>query len=152
MVAKKTDTSFLPAFVRQPLGAAQDRLVAVESEIEKLLAELLKKGEERAKEIAAFLQRFAKEGFGLDEVRDLFAKLPSQGSERANELREWAGGVRSEAVKQLEHLQDKAYAFLGMASRRQVEELGRDLARLTRRLEKGGRVAATQKNAVRSVS
>jgi DNA-binding transcriptional MerR regulator len=152
MVAKKTDRSFLPASLREPLGVAQERLVAAESEIEKLLAELLRKGEERARELTAFVQRLAKQGFGLDEVRDLLAKLPSQGSERASELREWAGGVRSEALKQFEHLQDRAYAFFGMASRRQVEELGRELSRLSRRLEKGGKATAPHKNAVRSVS
>jgi len=152
MVAKKTEMSFLPAFVREPLSAAQARFSEVERELEKLLSELLRKGEERAKELAAFVQRLAKEGLGLDELRALVAKLPSQGSERASELREWVGGVRSEAVKQLEHLQDRAYAFLGMASRRQVEELGRELSRLTRRLEKGGRAAAPHKNSIRSVS
>jgi len=149
MAAKKTDKLNVPRLLRAPLEAAHQRLRVFERELEKLFAELRKKGEQRRKELASFAERLANHGFGMNELRDRLSSLPDHGVEYAAELRNWAENLRSELVRQFEALQTKAVVFLGMATRREVEQLAKNLARLSRRVEKAGKGADAARNAAR---
>ncbi|HET6410693.1 MAG TPA: hypothetical protein VFG53_01450 [Anaeromyxobacter sp.] len=98
------------------------------------------KGRAGRKDLEQILQRLAKQDWSLGEMRQLVEKLREQGAERAAELRGRAESFRAEAILRLGELQGKAVAFLGVASREQVEELSRELERLARRIERGQKV------------
>jgi polyhydroxyalkanoate synthesis regulator phasin len=152
MAAKKKDNLNVPEFLREPLESAQAHLAELEKQAQKLFKDLLKLGEESRKELAALVQRLSKQNWNVDELRDRVTKLRSQGMERAQELRERAESFRSDAMEKLERLQTNAVAFLGVATREQVEELSKELARLARRLDKAGKAAIPGKNAERSAA
>ena len=126
----------VPEFIREPLEAAQARIEAFEEEAQKLLRDLSK----RRKDI---VQKLAKQDWN-SELRGRIGKLRDQGRERADELRGRAETFRADAVDRLEDLQTKAIAFLGVASREEVMELSRELEKIARRLEKGGKAAAAK--------
>jgi hypothetical protein len=126
----------IPEFIREPLEAAQARIEAFEVEAQKLLRDLGK----RRKDI---VQKLSKQDWN-HELRGRIGKLRDQGRERADELRDRAETFRADAVDRLENLQNKAIAFLGVASREEVLELSRELDRIARRLEKGGKAAAAK--------
>lgn len=129
----------VPEFLREPLEAAQARLVEFEEEAQKVFQELLDKGKESRKDMALLVQRLSKQDWKMDELRGRVTKLRAHGRERAQELRGRAESFRSEAIEKLEELQSKAVAFLGVATREQVEDLSRDLERISRRLDKAER-------------
>jgi hypothetical protein len=57
--------------------------------------------------------------------------------ERATGWRGKAETFRAEALERVFDLQSRAVSFLGVATREQVDELSKELERLTRRLDKG---------------
>lgn len=132
----KNNATKVPEFIREPLEAAQARIEAFEEEAQKLLRDLSK----RRKDI---VQRLSKQDWN-NELRGRIGKLRDQGRERADELRGRAESFRADAVDRLEDLQTKAIAFLGVASREEVMELSRELEKIARRLEKGGKAAAAK--------
>jgi len=144
-MAEKNNSVKVPEFLREPLEAAQARLAEFEEEAQKVFKELLQKGKESRKDVAELVQRLSKQDWKLDELRDRVTKLRDQGMERAQELRGRAESFRSDALERLEDLQTKAVAFLGVATREQVEELSRELERLARRLDKGEKSRKSRK-------
>ncbi|HEY7723870.1 MAG TPA: hypothetical protein VH880_00950 [Anaeromyxobacteraceae bacterium] len=122
----------VPPFLREPLEAAQARLGALEEDTQRVLRDLLVKGKEGRREIGELVQRLSKQDWTVDELRARLGKLRTQGLELAAD---WRDRARAEAAERLVDLQAKAIAFLGVATREQVEQLSRDLARLSKRLE-----------------
>jgi hypothetical protein len=128
----------VPHFLREPLEAAQARLLEFEEEAQKVFKELMQKGKESRKDVADLVQRLSKQDWNMDELKGRVTRLRDQGMERAQELRGRAESFRSDALEKLEDLQTKAVAFLGVATREQVEELSKELERLARRIEGRG--------------
>ena len=142
-----TDKSMkVPEFLREPLEAAQARLVEFEEEAQKVFKELMQKGKESRKDVTELVQRLSRQDWRLDELKDRVTKLRAHGMERANELKDRAETFRAEAMERLEDLQTKAVAFLGVATREQVEELSRELERLAKKIDKGGRARKAKKS------
>ena len=139
MPEARNNTTKVPEFIREPLEAAQARIEAFEEEAQKVLRDLMK----RRKDITVLVQKLSKQDWN-NELRGRLGKLRDQGRERADELRGRAETFRADAVDRLEDLQTKAIEFLGVASREQVLELSRELDKLSRRLEKTGKVAAAK--------
>lgn len=129
----------VPEFLREPLEAAQSRLVTIEEETQKALKELVQKGKASSRDISDLVQRLSKQDWNVDQVKGRLGKLRAQGKELATE---WSDRARAEAAERLVDLQQKSISFLGVASREQVEELSRELARLARKLEKSAKKPA----------
>ena len=151
-MADKNSSMKVPEFLREPLEAAQARLVEIEVEAQKVLKDLVQKGKESRKDVTVLVQRLSRQDWHMNELRDRVTKLRDQGMERAQELRGRAESFRSEAAEKLEELQTKAVAFLGVATREQVEELSKELERLSRRLDKADKVRKTRKGAKRQTA
>ncbi len=151
-MAEKNSSVKVPEFLREPLEAAQARLVELEVEAQKVFKDLVQKGKESRKDVTVLVQRLSRQDWHMNELRDRVTKLRDQGMERAQELRGRAESLRSEATEKLEELQTKAVAFLGVATREQVEELSKELERLSRRLDKADKVRKTRKGAKRQTA
>ena len=87
----------MPEFLREPLEAAQARLVEFEEEAQKVFKELMQKGKESRKDVAVLMQRLSKQDWRMDELKDRVTKLRAQGMERANELKDRAETFRADA-------------------------------------------------------
>lgn len=124
----------VPEFLREPLEAAQARLENLEEETQRVVKDLMHRGKASRRELTEMVQRLTKQDWTLEELRVRLEKLRAQGKELATD---YADRARAEAAGRLVDLQAKAIAFLGVASREQVEELSRELTRLARKLEKG---------------
>ncbi len=124
-------------FLREPLEAAQARLGHLEGEAQRVWKDLMVKGRAGRKDIEQILQRLAKQDWNFPEMRQFLERLREQGAERAAAWRGRAESFRAEALERLEELQGKAVAFLGVATRAQVEERSRELERLAKRMERG---------------
>ncbi len=148
-MADKTVNSKVPEFLREPLEAAQARLVEFEEEAQKVFKDLMHKGKESRKDFADLVQRLSKQDWTMEELRGRVTKLREQSMERAQELKGRAETFRAEAVERLEELQAKAVTFLGVATRAEVEELSRELDRLARRLDKSEKVRKARKVAAK---
>jgi hypothetical protein len=148
MTDKSTNGKKVPDFLRESLEAAQARLVEFEGEAQRVFKDLVQKGKESRKDFADLVQRLSKQDWYVEELKGRVTKLRDHGMERAQELRGRADSFRAEALERLEDLQTKTVAFLGVATREQVEELSKELERLARRLdrnEKGKKVKKSTK-------
>ena len=125
----------MPEFLREPLEAAQARLVEFEEEAQRVFKDLVERSKESSKDVAGLVQRLSKQDWTMDELKVRVGKLRVQGRESAHELRDRAETFRSEAVERLSDLQMKAVAFLGVATRDQVEALSHELEKLARLIE-----------------
>jgi polyhydroxyalkanoate synthesis regulator phasin len=150
MAEKNANGMKVPEFLREPIEAAQARLVEFEDEAQKVFKDLLQKGKASRKDIADLVQRLSKQDWKMDDLKGRVSKLRAKGRVRAQELRGRAETFRADAMERLEDLQTKAVAFLGVATREQVEALSRDLERLSRRLDKAERTKKPRKGAKRS--
>lgn len=130
----------VPEFLREPLEAAQARLETLEVDTQRVLKELLQKGKASSRDLGEMMHRLSKQDWHVEQVRTRLekrlGKLRAQGMELASE---WGDRARSEAVERLAELQQRVIAFLGVATRDQVQELSKELERLSRKLEKGKR-------------
>jgi ElaB/YqjD/DUF883 family membrane-anchored ribosome-binding protein len=127
----------VPEFLREPLEAAQARLERLEVDAEKLLKDLMDRGRASRKEIEHIVSKLSRQDWRLPEVKHRIEKLRDQGVERAAEWRGRAETFRVEAMERVVDLQGRAIAFLGVASRDQVEDLSREIDRLARKIAKG---------------
>jgi phage terminase small subunit len=136
----------VPEFLREPIEAAQARLEQLEVDAERMLKDLMDKGRASRKELEHMVSRLSKQDWKLPEMKERIEKLREQGVERAAEWRDRAETFRAEAMERVVDLQGRAIAFLGVASRDQVEELSREIDRLSRKIGKSppkkGRKAA----------
>ncbi|HXX30550.1 MAG TPA: hypothetical protein VEJ89_07515 [Myxococcaceae bacterium] len=118
-MAKANDVQ---GFVKGQLTVAQKRLVAFEAEAEKVLKNLIARGQESRKELDGLLERL-----GSAEIKILNATL--------RDLAKRAQEVSQEARKRLEEFQDRLLEVAGFASQNQVKALNRQLTKLSRRLD-----------------
>ena len=133
-----TKTVKVPEFLREPIEAAQARLGQLEEDAERVLKDLMDKGRASRKEIEQMVARLSKQEWKLPEMKQRIEKLREQGVETAAEWRGRAETFRTEAMERVIDLQGRAIAFLGVASRDQVEELSREIDKLARKIAKGG--------------
>ncbi len=126
----------VPEFLREPLNAAQARLEHLEVEAQRVLRDLMDRGRASRKDLEQIVHRLSQQDWSLPEMRQRLEKLREQGMERAVEWRGRAESFRAEALERMLELQGRAVSFLGVATREQVEELSRELDRLSRRIEK----------------
>ncbi len=129
----------VPEFLREPLVAAQARLEHLEGEAQRILKDLMDKGRASRKDLEHIVQRLSKQEWMLPEVKHRIDKLREQGAERATEWRGKAETFRVEALERIVDLQGRAVAFLGVASRDQVEALSKELDRLAKRFDRSER-------------
>jgi DNA-binding transcriptional MerR regulator len=127
----------VPEFLKEPLEAAQERLGRLEGEAQRVWKDLMVRGRAGRKDIEQIVQRLAKQDWSLHEMKPLLDRLKEQGAVRAAEWRGKAESWRTEALERMVELQGRAVAFLGVATRDQVEELSRELERLARKIERG---------------
>ncbi len=142
----------VPEFLREPLEAAQARLEAFEDEAQRVWKELVQRSKAGRKEVTELVQKLQKQDWHLPELRDRLEKLRETGLERAQEWRDRADHLRAEAMERLLELQGRAVAFLGVATREQVEELSREVEKILTRLEKGARGRKPRRRAKRQDS
>ncbi len=127
----------VPDFLKEPLEAAQERLGKLELEAQRVWNDLMVRGRAGRKDIEQILARLSKQDWSLPEMRAALERFREQGLLRAAEWRGKAESWRAEAMERMVVLQGKAVAFLGVATREQVEELSRELERLARKIERG---------------
>jgi polyhydroxyalkanoate synthesis regulator phasin len=137
----------VPEFLREPIVAAQARLEHLEEEAQRVLRDLMVRGRASRKDIEQMVHRISQQDWTFPEMRERIEKLRDQGVERASEWRERAESFRAEALDRMLELQNRAVAFLGVATREQVEELSKELDRLSRRIDRGDKPAKRAKKA-----
>ncbi len=135
----------VPVFLREPLEAAQARLEHLEGEAQRIFKDLMDRGRASRRDLEHMVQRLSKQEWTFPEVKHRIERLREQGAERAAGWRGKAETFRMEALERIVELQGRAVAFLGVATREQVEELSKELDRLARRLEKGDRARKARK-------
>jgi hypothetical protein len=118
-MAKSNDVQ---GFVKGQFGMAQKRLVAFEAEAEKVLKNLIARGQDSRKELDVLLERLS-----AAELKVLNGSL--------RELVKRAQDVSAEARKKLEEFQARILEVAGVASQNQVRALNRQLSKLSRRLD-----------------
>jgi hypothetical protein len=94
------------------------------------------RGRAGRKEFEQIVARLSRQDWKFPEMKHRIGKLREQGVERAAEWRGRAETFRVEAMDRVVDLQSRAIAFLGVASRDQVDELSREIDRLSKRIEK----------------
>ena len=137
----------VPEFLREPFVAAQARLEQFEGEAQRVLKDLVDRGRASRKDLEQIVQRLSRQEWTLPDVKHRIDRLREQGAERAAEWRGKADTFRVEALDRIVELQGRAVAFLGVATREQVEELSRELDRLAKRIDKGARARKPRREA-----
>jgi uncharacterized protein YoxC len=112
----------MQGFVKGQFGMAQKRLVAFEAEAERVLKNLIARGQDSRKELDALLERL-----GAAELKVLNGSL--------RELAKRAQDVSQDARKKLEEFQARVLEVAGVASQHQVRALNRQVTKLSRRLD-----------------
>jgi hypothetical protein len=123
----------VPEFLKEQFEAAQARLEVLEEETQRVLKDLVEKGKSGRREIGGLVKKLSKQEWNGNEIGARLLELGEHGLELASD---WTDRARHEAIDRLLELQHRAIAFLGVASREQVEELSRELGRLSRTLAK----------------
>jgi polyhydroxyalkanoate synthesis regulator phasin len=136
-------------FLKDPLREAQARLAVLEEEAQRVWKDLMVKGRAGRKDIEQMVHRLSKQDWTLPEMKHRIDKLRVQGAERAAEWKDKAESFRLEALERMNDLQSRAVAFLGVATREQVEELSRELDRLAKRIERSDRTRRPAKKGTR---
>ena len=132
-------------FLREPIEAAQARIGLIEEEAQRVIKDLMVRGRVSKKDIEHIVHRLSKQDWTFPEMKQRLEKLRDQGAERAAEWRGKAESFRAETLERMVDLQGRAVAFLGVATREQVEELAKELDRLSRRLERTERTRRAKK-------
>jgi len=140
----------VPEFLKDPIREAQARLAVLEEEAQRVWKDLMVKGRAGRKDIEHMVHKLSKQDWTLPEMKGRLEKLRVQGAERAAEWKGKAESFRTEALERMNDLQSRAVAFLGVATREQVEELSRELDRLAKRIERSDRTKRPVKKGARS--
>ena len=127
----------IPEFLREPLTAAQERLVHFEDEAQRVLRDLMDRGRASRKDLEQMVSRLSRQDWTFPEVKQRREKLREQSVERATEWRGKAESFRAETLERMVELQAKAVSFLGVATRDEVKERSKERDRLARRFDKG---------------
>jgi len=140
----------VPEILRVPLEAIQVRLVAFEEEVRRAIEELARKSEQGRRELALRVRRLLQGDWQMKEAKGFIAALPGQGQEYLAEVRALSEALQLAATKQLERLRSRVAAFMGVATRHEVEELSHELSRLSRRFDRARGSSPHGKRAERS--
>jgi len=108
--------------LKEKVAEAQARLKTFEDEAQKFLKEIVEKGKASRKELDEILSRVSS--------GELLEKMKS------SEFTARAGEIQKEVVKGLDELQHRVLDFIGVATRDQVSDLSREIARLSKKVEK----------------
>ncbi len=124
MATKKTNGAAAPrrelgGFVKEQIDDAQKRLYALEAEAQKVLENLIERGQKSRKEVEALLGRLQ----GLDQVKE------------AKKLGKKATQASTEVQKRLNVLQTRVIETVGVASQAQVNQINRELVKLSKKLD-----------------
>jgi tetrahydromethanopterin S-methyltransferase subunit G len=106
--------------VKDGFEHAQARLEELEKEAQKVVNDLMVRSRASRKDVEKFLEQFR---FDPKQLID---------SVNVKEL----GRRANQVTKQLENLRERAVAFAGVASQKQVDELARDIGRLSKKVDK----------------
>jgi len=110
---------------REQLDAVEQRLQRYEAEAQKRVRELADKG-----------------GASRKELEELVARVKSgELLAHAAQLRARAEQTGNEVLRRFENLPEKAFERMGLATRPQIAELGAQVARLSRKLDRFTRQA-----------
>ena len=113
---RKNGKANLQVFVKEQFADAQKRFAQFEGEAQKVLENLVGRARVSRKELEGFVQG------RLDHLKDL-------------RLLGKANASLSEVQKRLATVQTKVIESVGMASQAQVDQINRELARLSKKLD-----------------
>ena len=113
---RKNGKANLQVFVKEQIADAQKRFAQFEGEAQKVLVKLVGRARESRKELEGFVQG------RLDHFKDL-------------PLVDKANASLTEVQKRLTTVQAKVIESVGMASQAQVDQINRELARLSKKLD-----------------
>ncbi len=120
-MATKNGKQSLQDFVKHQLEDARERFTAFEKEAELVLKGLVQKGKAQRKELEQLIDRLnAGELFQTENLKQL--------SRRANQASE-------QLRRRLEELQSRVVEAAGVASQAQVQQLSRELSRLSKKVD-----------------
>ncbi len=131
MTARQTNHT-LSNRMKEGIEAAQARLATLEKEAQKVVSELVSKGKASRKDVEELVARFnPEELLEVEVVKDIQGK---------------AKHLASDLSHRIEEVREKVVTFAGVASREQVEDISKELDRLSRKLDKlTGKKASTPK-------
>ncbi len=120
-MAANHQTKFADRF-RDSLEQAQARLANLEEEAQKMFQEVLDRSKASRKEMSVIINRL--------NAGELFDKKT---------VKQWEGKARhvtNDLAHRFEDLRSRAIQYAGVASRDQVDELARDLDKLSRKIDR----------------
>ena len=115
-------------------GDAQKKLMAFETEAQKVLENLIDRGQKSRKEVEGLLQRFngvEKLQGGIEQLRE----LNPLDAASMKKLGKKANAASQEVRKRIEDLQNKVIEGVGVASQAQVKEINKELIKLSKKLD-----------------
>ena len=112
-------TPKLGGFMKEQIDDAQKRLYALEAEAQKVLENLIERGQKSRKEVEALLGRLQ----GMEQVKE------------AKKLGKKATQATTEVQKRLNVLQTRVIESVGVASQAQVNQINRELVKLSKKLD-----------------
>jgi polyhydroxyalkanoate synthesis regulator phasin len=108
--------------LKESLEQAQSRLASFEEEAQRVLIDLVAKGRATRKEVAALIARInAPELLEADYVKGISGKAKNVGEDMS---------------RRVEDVRQRMITLAGVASREQVDDLTRDLEKLSRKLDR----------------
>lgn len=108
--------------VKESIEQARGRLMDLQAEALKVVQELVEKGKASSKDVTELLQKV-----GTPDLVD---------REYLKQLTGKARGVRREIVDGFEDLRHRVIALAGVATREEVDEIARDLNRLSKKIDR----------------
>lgn len=124
----------LQGFVKEQIEDAQKKLMAFETEAQKVLENLIDRGQKSRKEVEGLLQRFngvEKLQGGIEQLRE----LNPLDAASMKKLGKKANAASQEVRKRIEDLQNKVIEGVGVASQAQVKEINKELIKLSKKLD-----------------
>lgn len=116
----------LQGFVKEQVEEAQKRLHAFEAEAQQVLENLMERGQKSRKEIEKLLGKLNPE-----QLRDLNPLDKAQ----VKKLGKKATHATNEVRRRVEEIQNKVVESVGVASQAQVQQINKELTRLSRKLD-----------------
>lgn len=120
------NTTKLQGFVREQVEDAQKRLASFETEAQQVLGNLMERGQKSRKDLEKLLQKFN----GI-EVRDLNPLDKAQ----VKKLGKKATSASNEVRRRVEEIQNKVVQSVGFASQAQVQQINKELTKLSKKLD-----------------
>jgi hypothetical protein len=122
---KNGRTNNLQVFVKEQLEDAQKRFAHFEGEAQRVLEGLVERAKESRKELGGLVQRFN----GVEQIKDRLDHL------KELPLIEKANESLAEVHRRLASVQTKVVESVGVASQAQVNQINRELVKLSKKLD-----------------